>query len=77
MDNKDNRTELDKVLAFIFTCTEEEACLIVNEVLMMRPIMAFDRVRSSVDEVESVCLNGQAIQLNLAPIGKRLLKALK
>jgi hypothetical protein len=51
--------------ALIDECTEEHAALILNEILMCHSIMAFNPNHNCLRDVESVCMNGKSIQLNL------------
>lgn len=50
---------------YIYKSRIELAALIVNEVLMVHPILVFNPGSRSLDKVESVCTNVGAIQLNL------------
>lgn len=53
------------VCRFIAKCNTEQRTSIVNEVLMLNPMLVFNPDIKSLDSVKSVCVNGDAIQLNL------------
>lgn len=50
---------------FIAQCDVNQRACIVNEVLMLNPIVVFNREIKSLDSVCTVGVNGDAIQLNL------------
>lgn len=56
---------LREIMKFLDGCSKESKALIVNEVLMLNPMFCFNSTTKSLDKVESVCLNGEAIQLNV------------
>jgi hypothetical protein len=53
------------VMRYIATANPETLGKIVNEVLMLNDILVFDRDMKSLKSVESVCMNEDAIQLNI------------
>ncbi len=54
-----------KTCEFIAVCDVQQRATILNEILMLTPIMSFDITNKTLIDVESVCVNGDAIQLNL------------
>lgn len=62
---KKDMTIFRKTCELIERCDAEQAGAIVNEVLMIHSILAFNPVTKHLDIVESVCMNGDAIQLNI------------
>ncbi len=56
---------LKQVSRFLEDCTVEQAAIIVNEVLMLHPMMAWNPVTKLMIDIESVNVNGQVIQLNI------------
>lgn len=57
-----------KICRFISFCELDQKASILNEILMLTPILAFNRETKSLDSVSSVTLYGEAIQLNLGEL---------
>lgn len=51
--------------SFIALCDVAQKASILNEILMLTPIVAFNTATKSLDSVCAVSVNGDAIQLNL------------
>lgn len=49
----------------ITRCDINQAGAFVNEVLMIHPMLAWNQTTKSLDSIESVSINGDAIQLNI------------
>ena len=49
----------------IARCDINQAGAFVNEVLMIHPFLAWNQTTKSLDSIESVSINGDAIQLNI------------
>lgn len=62
-----NRTkELKAVFRFIDTADFDELVMIVDEIRCCHDnLLTFNPNTKSLDRIESVCLNGEAIQLNI------------
>lgn len=66
MMNEHKKKELKAIYRFIDKASLEELTSIISEILVCHDnITVFNKIHKSIDKVESVCLNGECIQLNL------------
>jgi hypothetical protein len=66
MRARHRKEELIAVYAFIATCDYEEIATIVEEIRCVHDnLFTFNPNTKSFDKVESVCINGESIQLNI------------
>ena len=63
--NTEEIKQFIKTCAFIAECSVEQRASILNEILMLNQILAWDINNKTLIAVESVSVNGSAIQLNL------------
>ena len=64
-----NRVQYAKMCFLIADMTLEERALVVNEVLMLTPMLAWNINTKSLEKIESVSVNGECIQLNIEELG--------
>ncbi len=63
--NTDDIKQYIKTCAFISRCSVQQRAAILNEILMLNQILSWGITNKTLISVESVSVNGSAIQLNL------------
>ena len=63
--NNEDIKQFIRTCAFISACSVQQRAAILNEILMLNQILAWDINNKTLIDVESVSVNGSAIQLNL------------
>lgn len=66
LEIKHRRIKLEEVMAFIDSADDEELYKIIEEIRCVHDnLMVFDMRKKELIKVESTCLNGEGIQLNV------------